>query len=218
MTKSAITILGRANSMNVQAVLWGLAELGLDFERRDYGHRFGGTNTPEFRAMNPNGLVPVLVDDKVTMFESGAILRYLAARHGRAPFWPADPVERAPVEMWAEWGKVTMQGHFTAPIFFPLYFVTAEKRNTALVEAAIRTFDADLAILEAQLADKPYVTGDEFTLADIMTGMPLYRYFTMDLPREHRPIISAYYDRLTDRPAYQRHVMVDYASLKVAGA
>ncbi|PZQ49666.1 MAG: glutathione S-transferase [Rhodovulum sulfidophilum] len=218
MTKSGITVLGRATSMNVQAVLWGLAELGLDWERRDFGGRFGGTATPEFRAMNPNGLVPVMTDGAVTMFESGAILRYLAARHGAAPFWPADPVARAPVEMWAEWGKVTMQGHFAAPIFYPLYFVAAAERNVAAVEAAIRTFDADLAILEAQLGDRPYVTGDDFTLADIMVGQTLYRYFTIDIHREHRPVLSAYYGRLTDRPAYQRHVMVDYSSLKVAGA
>ncbi|TPE50443.1 glutathione S-transferase family protein [Amaricoccus solimangrovi] len=218
MNKPAITILGRATSMNVQAVLWGLDELGLAFERRDYGHHFGGTDTPEFRAMNPNGLVPVMTDGEVTMFESGAILRYLAARHGRAPFWPHDPVKRAPVEMWAEWGKVTMQAHFTAPIFYPLYFVRAEHRNAAAVEAALRTFDADLAILEEQLGDRPYVTGDHFTLADIMIGQSLYRYFTMDIHREHRPVLSAYYSRLTDRPGYQRRVMLDYSSLKVHGA
>lgn len=218
MAKSGITILGRATSMNVQAVLWGLDELGLDWERRDVGGRFGGTHTDAFRALNPNGLVPVLTDDKVTMFESAAILRYLAARHGGAPFWPADPVERAPVEVWAEWGKVTMQAHFTAPIFYQLYFVTAEKRNAAAVEAAIHTFDADLAILEDQLGDGPYVTGDAFTLADITIGQSLYRYFTLDIPRTHRPVLSAYYARLTDRPAYQRCVMVDYSSLKVAGA
>lgn len=218
MSEPAITILGRATSMNVQAVLWGLAELGLDFARKDYGHRFGGTDTPAYRAMNPNGLVPVMIDDRVTMFESGAILRYLAARHGAAPFWPADPVARAPVEMWAEWGKVTMQAHFTGPIFYPLYFTPAEKRNMAAVEAALRTYDADLAILENQLGDRPYVTGEDFTLADIMVGQSLYRYFTMNIHREHRPVLSAYYDRLTDRPAYRRFVMVDYSVLKVAGA
>lgn len=218
MSDKQITILGRADSMNVQAVLWGLAELGLDFERHDYGHRFGGTDTPEFRAMNPNGLVPVMKDDQVTLFESGAILRYLAGRHGRAPFWPHDVVKRAPLEMWAEWGKVTLQGHFTAPIFRQLCFVTTEKRNMAAVEEAIRVFDADLQILEIQLGDKPFVMGEHFTLADIMIGQSLYRYFTLDIHREHRPVLSAYYDRLTDRPAYQEHVMVDYSALKVHGA
>ena len=218
MTTSGITLLGRATSMNVQAVLWALDELGLDCERRDVGGRFGGTATPEFRAMNPNGLVPVMTDGAVTMFESAAILRYLAARHGAAPFWPADPVARAPVDMWAEWGKVTMQAHFTGPIFYQLYFVTAEKRNAAALEAAIRTFDADLAILEDRLGDGPYVMGEAFTLADITIGQSLYRYFTLDIPRAHRPVLSAYYERLTERPAYARRVMVDYSSLKVAGA
>lgn len=213
-----ITVLGRATSINVQAVLWGLGELGLPFEREDYGGGFGRTDTPEYRAMNPNGLVPVLRDDKVTMFESAAILRYLAARHGAAPFWPADPVERAPVEMWAEWGKVTMQAHFTGPIFYPLHFVTAARRDTAAVAAALKTYDADLAILEAQLGGRPYVAGADFTLADVTIGQSLYRYFTMDIPRTVRPTLSAYYDRLTSRPAYAEHVMVDYSGLKIAGA
>lgn len=213
-----ITVLGRASSMNVQAVLWGLEELGLAYDRRDYGHAFGGTDTPEFRALNPNGLVPVFIDDKVTMFESGAILRYLAARHGEAPFWPADPVERAPVEMWAEWGKVTLQTHFSTQVFRPLYYVPAAKRDAAALDAALGALDTNLDILEARLGEDRYVAGSDFTLADIMVGQVLYRYFTMDIPRAVRPLLSAYYERLNDRPAYQRVVMVDYSVLKVAGA
>lgn len=215
---AAITILGRATSMNVQAVLWGLEELGLAYERHDYGHHFGGTDTPEFRALNPNGLVPVLRDDKVTMFESGAILRYLAARHGKAPFWPADPVERAPVEMWEEWGKVTLQTHFTTQVFRPLYTVPAQMRNMPALEQAIDMLNERLDVLEGQLEGRSHVTGEDFTLADILIGQMLYRYYTMDLHHAVRPHLSAYYERLTERPAYQRIVMVDYSMLKVHGA
>ena len=113
-----LTVHGRATSLNVQAVMWLLAELDLPVERLDVGFPFGGTDTPEYRAMNPNGLVPVLVDEHVTLFESAAILRYLAARHGRFPFWPEDPVARAPVDMWAEWGKTTLQPSFLRPVFW----------------------------------------------------------------------------------------------------
>ena len=109
-----LTVHGRATSLNVQAVMWLPAELDLPVERLDLGFPFGGTDTPEYRAMNPNGLVPTLVDEHVTLFESAAILRYLAARHARFPFWPEDPVARAPVDMWAEWGKTTLQPSFIA--------------------------------------------------------------------------------------------------------
>jgi glutathione S-transferase len=213
-----ITVYGRANSPNVAVVMWTLAELGLEAERLDCGHRFGGTDTPEFRAMNPTGLIPVLRDEHVTMFESGAILRYLASRYGRFPFWPEDPVARAPIDMWAEWGKVTLAADFVPPIFRKLVFVPKAERNQAEIDAAIRVVDRDLDILEARLAAHPYVTGSDFTLADIVIGTLLFRYFTVEIPRPERPAVSAYYGRLQERPAYQEHVMVPWESLRVAGA
>jgi len=113
-----ITVYGRKTSSNVQAVLWGLAELGLPFEQLDYGHEHGGLDSPEFLAMTPHALVPVLRDDEVVIWESCAILRYLAARYSDGgAFWPHDPVARAGVDMWAEWGKTSFCTSFTAPIF-----------------------------------------------------------------------------------------------------
>lgn len=102
-----ITVHGRTTSSNVQLVMWAIGELGLPHRRLDVGGSFGGTDTPEYRAMNPNGLVPVLQDGDVTLFESAAILRYLAARYGEESFWPKDPAKRAPLDQWAEWGKIT---------------------------------------------------------------------------------------------------------------
>ena len=213
-----ITVYGRANSLNVQLVMWGIAELDLPHERLDYGHTYGGTDTAEYRAMNPNGLVPVLRDESVTMFESCAILRYLANRYGRFPFWPEDPVARAPVDMWAEWGKVTLQRDFAGPIFWKRVRTPVAERDEAALAAALRTFDGHLAILEAQLGDNPFVTGPDFTLADIVVGHLLYRYFTLDIERAVRPATFAYYERLTDRPAYRQHVMVSWEALRVPGA
>lgn len=200
---------GRATSMNVQAVMWGLTELGLTAERRDVGLAFGGNTSPDYLAMNPNGLVPVLQDEHVTMFESAAILRYLAGRYGHFPFWPADPVARAPVDMWAEWGKATLQPSFLRPVFFPaLHGEAVEPRARAV-------FEKNLDILEAQLAKAgPWLLGSDLTLADVETGLPLYRYFTLDLDRVHRPAIAAWYDRLAARPAYATHVMVPYDVLR----
>jgi glutathione S-transferase len=202
-----LTVYGRATSLNVQAVMWGLAELGLEAERIDAGFGFGGTDTPEYRAMNPNGLVPVLRDEHVTMFESAAILRYLAARYGQSPFWPEDPVARAPVDMWAEWGKVTLQANFLGAVFHPVLGggVPEEKGRAAL--------DKHLGILEAQLGPGSWLLGDDFTLADIEVGLPLYRYFTLGIERRDWPAVAAYYERLCDRPRFAEHVMIDYHHL-----
>ena len=108
--------------------------------------------------MNPNGLVPTLQDEHVTMFESAAIMRYLAARHGRFPFWPEDPVARAPVDMWAEWGKATLQASFLRPVFWP----TLEGGQPAR-GGARAPFERNLDILEAQLGEEPWVLGRDFT-------------------------------------------------------
>jgi glutathione S-transferase len=103
-----VTIWGRATSSNVQAAMWAAAEVGLEVERIDVGGKYGGTDTPAYRAMNPNGLIPVLKDGDLVMFESSAILRYLAARYGDETFWPSDPVIRARLDTWAEWVKTTL--------------------------------------------------------------------------------------------------------------
>jgi glutathione S-transferase len=198
--------------------MWGLAELDLPHERLDCGLGCGGTDTPEFLAMNPNGLVPVLTDENVTMFESCAILRYLATRYARFPFWPEDPVARAPIDMWAEWGKSTLQRDFAGPIFWATIRTPAGARGPKALEAALETFDRRLAILEAQLGDHPFVTGRDFTLADIVVGVALFRYFTLEIPRADRPVLAAYYARLTERPTYQRHVMVAYDALRIPPA
>jgi glutathione S-transferase len=203
-----LTVYGRATSLNVQAVMWTIAELDLPHERLDFGFGFGGTDTPDYRAMNPNGLVPVLRDEHVTMFESAAIVRYLATRHGRFPFWPEDPVARAPVDMWAEWSKTTLQPSFLRPVFWPTL------TGAAVPEAALAAFERNLDILEERLGEGPWLLGHDFTLADVEVGLPLYRYFTVDLPRRDRPALAGYYARLCDRPAYAAHVMVPYDVLR----
>jgi glutathione S-transferase len=205
------TVYGRASSMNVQAVMWGAAELGIAVDRVDAGFGFGGTDTPDYRAMNPNGLVPAFRDEHVTMFESAAILRYLAARYGHAPFWPQDPIARAPVDTWAEWGKTTLQANFLAAIFHPAL------RGLPIDEKGGALFETHLDILEAKLGAGPWVLGADFTFADIEAGLLLYRYYTLDIERRERPTLAAYYDRLTARPAYAGHVMIDYSALRAMG-
>lgn len=198
--------------------MWGIAELGLDYERLDYGHDFGGLDTPEFRALSPHALVPVVQIDDLAMFESCAILRYLADRFGDTPFWPKDQNERAVVDMWAEWGKTSVCTAFTGPIFWARVRTAAVDRDKAALVAAIKVFESRLDILEGQLEQFDYVVGETLTLADIVVGHILYRWFDVDVPRKSRPLVEAFYARLQQRPAFRDHVMVPYDVLRAEGA
>lgn len=214
-----LTVYGRATSSNVQMVMWTVAELGLAHERLDYGHRHGGLDSDEFGALNPHRKVPVLKDGDLVIWESAAIVRYLAARYGDGgAFWPGDPGARAGVDMWAEWGKNELSNAFTVPIFWARVRTAAADRDEAALARAIARFDGYMATLGEQLADRPYVCGDDLSVADIVIGHLLYRWFTMDIPRADNPAVEAYFRRLGDRPSYRAHVMVPYDVLRAEGA
>ena len=210
-----LTVWGRRSSSNVQAVLWGIAELGLEHERLDAGFTYGVVDTPGYRAMNPNGKVPTIRDGSAApLFESGAILRYLAGRYGRDPFWPTDPDARAQVDQWAEWAKVNVAQAFTSPIFWRVVRVPAARRDPEAIVAATAELEALLAIADARLADSACLVGEHLTLADIQFGHVLYRYYTIDIERSTSlPHLRRYYQALTARSAYRDTVMVSYAEL-----
>ena len=212
-----ITVHGRNTSSNVQPVIWLLAELGLPHERLDVGGAFGGTDTPEYRALNPMGLIPTLQDGDVTMFESQAILRYLGARHG-AQFWPTDPVVRAPADQWLEWTKTTVAPEVVYKIFWQLVRTPTAVRDNAALEASVVKVAEIMAIAEAQLAKHDWLAGPAMTLADFSFGAQLYRYFTLPFERTDLPKLAAYYQRLSERSAYAEHVMVSYEPLRASGA
>jgi glutathione S-transferase len=210
-----LKIWGRKTSSNVQALMWSVGELGLAYERFDVGHRFGGLNTPEFLAMNPNGTIPVLRDDDgEPLWETGSILRYLANRYGRAPYWPDDLANRTRVDQWAEWSKINVALNFTGPIFWPV--VREPKRDLNALREAIRVLDQYLDIAENQLAGATFLCGGDFTLADVQFGHVLYRYFDIDIDRRERASLRSYYERLVARPAYREHVMVSYDELRAS--
>ncbi len=210
-----ITVWGRTTSANVQIVMWALAELGLKYERLDIGGAFGGNKTPEYLAMNPNGLVPVLRDgDGPFLWESAAILRYLGAVYGNEQFWPISPAMRAVADKWAEWIKTTFSPTLLGGIFRPLITVPEEKRDRAAIAASAEKLKPLARMLDARLAESAYIGGDDVCFADIVVGTPLFRYFTLGFERADTPRLRAYYDRLTQRPAYAEHVMVSYESLR----
>lgn len=211
-----LTIYGRADSSNVQAVMWCIGELGHEHKRLDIGHRFGGTETDEFLEINPNGLVPVLVDSgDPPIFEAAAIIRYLASRYGDDTFWPKDATARAQVDKWAEWVKTTLCPRFTVPIFWRVVRTAPSQQDPTAITAALDAFHDTLTIAEAQLGQQRWLAGANLTPADIQLGHLLFRYYDMDIPRADLPNLRRYYDHLTDRPAYQRHVMVSYEALRV---
>lgn len=212
-----LTVWGRASSSNVQALMWCIGELGLPYERRDAGFKYGVVDTLEFRAMNPNGTVPVLVDgDDPPLWETGAILRHLAGRHAKAPFWPADPLARAHVDMWAEWAKINITLGFTAPVFWRVVRTAPAKRDPIAIAAALEALSKKLAIAEARLVRHAFLAGSDFTLADIQLGHVLYRYYDIDIARPEFPALKRYYERLATRPAYREHVMISYEELRVS--
>ena len=214
-----LTIYGRATSSNVQAVMWLVGELGLTHKRIDKGHVHGGLDDPEYRRINPHGLVPAMKDGDVEMFESGAILRYLAAKYGAdTSFWNDDPTKRARADSWAEWGKTTYGPAFSGPIFWARVRTPAKQRNQAMLQRAVQQFEALLLRVGMTLEDKPFLLGDDLTLADIVIGHLLYRYYDIDIQRAERPRVRAYYDRLAERQAFRDHVMVSYDSLRAEGA
>lgn len=208
-----LTVYGRRSSSNVQKVLWLVAELGLEHEVIIVGGKHGGLDTPEYRAMNPHGLIPVIDDDGVIVWESHTILRYLSAKYGQGTFWSNDPAERAKIECWMDWTMGALQPHFIFGVFWGWYRTPEAERDMKAVNAALADCVKDFRLIGSMLADDGHLFGPDLTLADITIGAQLYRYFTLDLEREPTPEVEAWYTRLTQRPAYAEHVMVPYDEL-----
>jgi glutathione S-transferase len=212
---SDITVWGRKSSVNVQLVLWTLDELELDFDRIDAGFIYGVVDTNDFCKMNPNGLVPVIVDGSAApIFESAAILRYLGNRYGDDSFWPKDAVTRAQVDKWAEWAKWNIGHAFIINVFYGLVRTPADDLDHDAITLALNNLENVLAMADARLATSIYIATSEFTLADIALGYCLYRYYDIDVVRAELPNLRRYYDLLSTRPAFQRHVMVSYDELR----
>lgn len=204
-----IKILGRFSSSNVQKVLWCLAELDLEFEHDEkYGGPFGRTKEPEYLALNPNGLVPTVLDGDTVLWESHTIIRYLGALHGRDTLWPTDPVVRAMSEKWMDWNQSVLDGAYF-PAFYELIRKTAEERDLALVKKAVVNTSAVLPILDKALEKTGYVNGERLTIGDIVFGPTLHRWFNLDIKRPSTPNVEAWYQSMLQRPAYKQYVAVE---------
>jgi len=209
-----LRVWGRRSSANVQKVMWLVGELDLPHAHMPAGGDFGGLDEPAFRAMNPHGKVPVIEDGGVVVWESHAILRYLAAVHGADRFWPADPAVRARIDGWMDWAQTALQPAFLGGVFWGGYRTPEAQRDAGAVAAALARTSACMVLVDRQLTDHPFVAGETLSLADIAIGAHLYRYFEIDIDRPVLPRLEAWYGRLTRRPAYREHVMLPFSELK----
>jgi len=199
-------IWGRANSINVQKVLWCADELGLAYERVDIGGAFGGNDQPAYRAKNPNGLVPTIEeDDGFILWESNTIVRYLSAKHGKLS--PGDPRARADAERWMDW-QLTTIARDMATVFWGLVRTPPDKRDPAAIEAAAKSLNGLWGRLDAHLKGCAFVGGNAFTMGDIPVGCLAYRWLNLPISRVSLPNLEAWYGRLGERAPYRKNVMV----------
>ncbi|MDH3319460.1 MAG: glutathione S-transferase [Betaproteobacteria bacterium] len=199
-----LKIWGRTNSVNVKKALWCAEELGLKYERIDAGMAHGVVNTPEYRKMNPTGLVPTIDDDGFQLWESHTIVRYLCAKHSAGKFWPTDLKQRADAERWMDWA-FTFQGAMRN-VFWGLIRTPPEQRDhKAIAEGCARSAQL-VAMLEGVLANKPYVAGSAFTMGDIPIGCEVQRWMRVPIERASFPNVEAWFGRLRERPNFVRIV------------
>jgi len=208
-----LTVWGRRSAFNVQKVLWLVDELGLDYRHVDAGGAAGGLDDPQFLAMNPHGRIPVIDDAGTVVWESHAILRYLAARYGAGSFWSDDPATRSLADRWMDWAQTSLQPDFLVGVFWAFYRTPEAYRDMEKVSAKIASCARHMSLLDRVLGETGFVAGETMTLADIAVGTHLYRYFNIDIERPDVPRLAAYYDRLAGRPAYRKNVMLPFGDL-----
>ena len=201
-----LKLLGKSPSINVRKVLWLCAELALDVEHEPWGSGFRPTQTPEFLALNPNGMVPVLVDGDFVLWESNTICRYLAGREQRADLLPTAPAERARVEQWMDWQATELNNAWRYA------FMALVRRSPAHADAqalahSVAEWNRLMQMLDGQLArTSAFVAGEAFTLADIVLGVSANRWYLTPMQRPPLPAVQARFERLAPRAGFLAHV------------
>ncbi len=208
-----LKVWGRRNSLNVQKVMWAIGELGLPHEHVDAGGPFGGLDTEDFGALNPNRRVPVIEDNGTVIWESHTIVRYLAAAYGQGTLWPAEPMARALCDQWTDWTLADLQPAFIGGVFWNFYRTPEGQRNWPLIRQGVARSAILFKLLDRHLEGRAFVAGDGFTFGDIPAGAQLYRYFELEIDRPSLPNVEAWYGRLKEREAYRSHVMFPFEDL-----
>lgn len=202
-----VRILGRANSINVQKVMWLAAEIGLDIERFDVGGAFGGNDTPEYLAKNPSGKIPTMEDGDFVLWESNSIVRYLAEKYGSSPWYPALVEDRYSASQWMDHYIATHHPSMTT-IFYNLIRMTPEERDDKVVAKCVETLSGAWAVVDRHLAENEFLTGTAPTMGDVPMGCAAYRWHTLDIERPDLPHLRRWYEALASRSAFKEHVML----------
>jgi len=202
-----IKIWGRTDSSNVQKVLWCCGELGIEFERQDWGGKFGGNKEPDYLTMNPNGLVPTLKDGDFVLWESNSIMRYLNAKYGQGKLLPSTPEGMAKANRWMDW-QLSVLNPSIVPLFWNLIRTPEDKRDPKAVQSALGKTSAAWQMVENQLAQSAFVAGDNLSLGDIPLGVWAYRWFNLPIERPKQANLENWYERLKQRKPYQTHIMI----------
>lgn len=197
-----LRIFGRVSSINVQKVVWCAREAGVTFERIDAGGKFGGLDKPDYLARNPNGKIPMIDDDGFVLWESNAIVRYLAAKHANGSLSPSELAARADADRWMDW-QATELGPAMRDAFWQLIRTPEAEREMTKVAASAQASERLLALLDAHLSTRSYVTGTSFTMGDIPLGLQVHRWFGLPLERRPHANLSAWYERLRGRTGAQ---------------
>ena len=202
-----LKILGRTNSSNVQKVLWACDELELSYQREDIGGDFGGTQESKYLAMNPNGLVPTMIDNGNVLWESNAIIRYLCEIHAPNLLLPTDPWQIALAQQWMDWQQ-TVLAPAIRPVFWGLVRTPEDERNVDEIAAGQAQTASAMTILDHHLSQNTFVAGSSLSLGDIPVGIMAYRWFQLDIERIELPHLARWYQSLADRKAYRDRAMI----------
>ena len=202
-----LKILGRTNSSNVQKVLWACDELELSYQREDIGGDFGGTQESKYLAMNPNGLVPTMIDNGNVLWESNAIIRYLCENHAPNLLLPEDPWQVALAQQWMDWQQ-TVLAPAIRPVFWGLVRTPEDERNVDEIAAGQAQTASAMTILDHHLSQNTFVAGSSLSLGDIPVGIMAYRWFQLDIERIELPHLVRWYQSLADRKAYRDRAMI----------
>ncbi|MGF7161465.1 glutathione S-transferase [Rhodoligotrophos appendicifer] len=206
-----LTVWGRANSINVQKVMWTIGELGLEHERIPTGGSFKGTDRPEYRAMNPGGLVPTIKDGETILWESNAIVRYLASRYGGEPLWPLDPAKRADADRWMDWSLSEVSPSLT-PVFFATVRKPKAQHDAAAIAQAAERLHPVFRRIDDVLGRSEFIAGPALTMGDIAIGAYVARYVRMPIERPALANVQRYMDVLSSRPAFAKHILIPFGT------
>lgn len=195
-----LKLWGRISSINVRKVVFTAQLLELPFEHPDAHTPFGTASTPAYLARNPNALVPVLEHDGFVLWESNVIVRYLCAQHPQAGLYPQDMRTRFDAERWMDWQQTTLN-NAGRDAFIQLFRTPPEQRNPQAISRSQAATEPLLALLDAHLAQRPFMAGEQLTMADIPIACEMHRWWGLPLDHAEHPHLRRWYQGLLARPA-----------------